>query len=626
MVDVSQELIIREKDCCEGREEIVGMPVHTFADGKEEIESLQERITGRFSCDDLYDNDGNIIVKKNQMITPASAEKIMKTTDKNGEPIIGATIKVKGGAATLGTITDIDGNFNLKVAPGSTLVISYIGCETKEVKAGANMKVVLNDNAKELSEVVVTGYTTQRKADLTGAVSVMNMKEPVSASDPNMLNSMQGKLAGVQVVTDATPGGGGSSIRVRGMSTINGSSPLLIIDGIASNENMNAINSADIESIQVLKDASSASIYGSRAANGVVIVTTKRGKQGKAVVNYSYNYSFQKYTDKYDLLSLGEWMQESNAASWEDWLWNNKVAPWGTKTLEEAKANPAQGINYRQPYTAEQIAAAGAGTDWLGLITRNGQIQEHNVSLQGGSELTQYMVSFNYYNHKGIVRNSGMTRYTGKVNVDQKFLDIFKAGLNLTLTRIDNDNTQLGSGRYENSGIIRSAIQMNPNVKAYDEETGTYPINPLLGQQPNPYSLLTNVDKGRTDRLLGNVFVEARPLAGLVLRVNAGIDHANIDRKTYQPRTTLYGSTMNGVAYIYNTANNQYLMEATATYHRVFGKKHDLNLLAVHLTRSSTTIHPSLATTTSLQMLSFITIWIRELATESPNRRQQRTR
>ena len=167
-------------------------------------------------------------------------------TDNSGEPIIGATIKVKGGAATLGTITDIDGNFNLKVAPGSTLVISYIGCETKEVKAGANMKVVLNDNAKELSEVVVTGYTTQRKADLTGAVSVMNMKEPVSASDPNMLNSMQGKLAGVQVVTDAAPGGGGSSIRVRGMSTINGSSPLLIIDGIASNENMNAINSADI--------------------------------------------------------------------------------------------------------------------------------------------------------------------------------------------------------------------------------------------------------------------------------------------------------------------------------------------------------------------------------------------
>ena len=150
--------------------------------------------------------------------------------------------------------------------------------------------------------------------------------------------------------------------------------------------------------------------------------------------------------------------------------------------------------------------------------------------------------------------------------------------MNLTLTRIDNDNTQLGDGKYENSGIIRSAIQMGPNIKAYDEETGTYPINPLLGNQPNPYSLLNNTDKGRTDRLLGNVFVEARPLEGLVLRVNAGIDHAAINRSTYQPRTTLNGYNLNGVAYIYNTANNQYLMEGTATYQRTFADIHNLNL------------------------------------------------
>ena len=195
--------------------------------------------------------------------------------DATGETVIGASVMVKG--TKTGTVTDFDGNFHVECAPGSTLVISYIGYKTQEVKASDNMEVTLQEDANDLQEVVVTGYTTQRKADLTGAVSVMNMKEPVSASDPNMLNSMQGKLAGVQIVTDAAPGGGGSSIVVRGMSSINGGSPLLIVDGIATSENMNSINPADIESIQVLKDASSASIYGSRAANGVIIITTKQG-------------------------------------------------------------------------------------------------------------------------------------------------------------------------------------------------------------------------------------------------------------------------------------------------------------------------------------------------------------
>lgn len=273
-------------------------------------------------------------------------------------------------------------------------------------------------------------------------------------------------------------------------------------------------------------------------------------------------------------------MIEKNNTTWEHWLWTNNVSPWGNRTLEEAQANPVNGIDYSRPYQDSDIKNAGPGTDWLGLITRDGQIHEHNINLQGGSESTQYMVSFNYYNHQGIVKNSGMTRYTAKANIDQKFLNIFKAGLNLTLTRIDNDNTQLGSGKFENSGIIRSAIQMGPNIQAYDKETDTYPINPLLGQQPNPYSLLNNTDKGRTDRLLGNIFIEATPLSGLTLRVNAGLDHANIDRKTYQPRSTLNGKNLNGVAYIYNTANNQYLIEATATYQRTFNDIHNVNLLA----------------------------------------------
>ncbi|MBR2292387.1 MAG: TonB-dependent receptor plug domain-containing protein, partial [Prevotella sp.] len=203
--------------------------------------------------------------------------------DATGETVIGATVMEKG--TSNGTVTDFDGNFKIKVKEGTILVFSYIGFEKQELPAKNGMQVTMKDNAAELAEVVVTGYQVQRKADLTGAVAVMDMKGAKSESDPNMLNSMQGKLPGVNIVTDAAPGGGGASIRVRGMSTVNGASPLYVIDGVATTENLNSLNAADIESIQVLKDASSASIYGSRAANGVIIITTKKGKGDKVSVN-----------------------------------------------------------------------------------------------------------------------------------------------------------------------------------------------------------------------------------------------------------------------------------------------------------------------------------------------------
>ena len=171
--------------------------------------------------------------------------------DETGETVIGASVVEKG--TSNGTVTDFDGNFVIKVNPGTTLVISYIGYEKMEVTAEPGMTITLKDNAVELKELVVTGYQVQRKADLTGAVAVMDMKGPISESDPNMLNSMQGKLSGVDIVTDAAPGGGSSTIRVRGMSTVNACDPLYVIDGVATNENLNSLNSADIESIQVLK-------------------------------------------------------------------------------------------------------------------------------------------------------------------------------------------------------------------------------------------------------------------------------------------------------------------------------------------------------------------------------------
>ena len=517
-------------------------------------------------------------------------------TDEQGEPIVGATV-IEHGKKT-GTITNGDGAFSLATTPGTTLTISYVGFAPQTVKARNGMRVILSEEAKGLDEVVVVGYGTMKKRDLTGAVSSVKGTDLAVAGVASAAHMLAGKAAGLYVRQNSAQPGGGLDILIRGAGSVNASNePLYIVDGFPiakldqqKGENgrmdpgtqgvLNFLNPNDVESIEVLKDASATAIYGARAANGVVIVTTKRGREGKAVVNYSYNYSYQHYSDKYDVLSLRDWMIEKNKSSWEYWIWENEVGPWGSKTLEAALAAPKSGLAYTRPYTDAQIAAAGAGTDWVGLITRNGHIQEHNLSIQGGSKDTQYMISLNYYDNEGIVRNSGMSRYTVKSNIDQRFLNVFKAGVNLTLTRIDNNNTQLGSAQFEKSGIIRSAVQMGPNILAYDPVTGTYPVNPLLGTQPNPYSLLNNIDKGRTDRFLGNMYVEARPIEGLTLRVNAGLDRANISRKTYEPKSTLYGRNLQGNGDIYTNDNNQYLLEATATYAKTIKEQHKGNLLA----------------------------------------------
>lgn len=517
--------------------------------------------------------------------------------DENGEPAIGATVVEKG--THNAAVTDVDGNFSLDVSPKAVLTVTFLGYAPVEKAAQSQMTIHLSESSQSLDEVVVVGYGQMKKRDLTGAISSVKGEDVDLPGVASIAHSLAGKAAGLYVRQNSAQPGGGLDILIRGAGSVNaGNDPLYIVDGFpiakidqqmddVNNQRMdpgtqgvlNFLNPNDVESIEVLKDASATAIYGARAANGVVIVTTKRGHEGKAKVNYSYEYSYQKYIDNYDVLNLHDWMIEKNRSTWEYWVWENNVAPWGNRTLEEALAAPVNGVNYTRPYTDAQIAAAGEGTDWVGLITCNGHIQTHNVSIQGGSKDTQYMVSFNYYGNKGIIRNSGMTRYTLKSNFDQRFLNIFKVGVNLTLSRIDNDNTQLGSAQYEKEGIIRAAVEMGPHIKAYDPETGTYPINPLLGTRPNPYSLLNDIDKGRTDRLLGNVYLEAYPLKGLTLRVNAGIDRANLSRKTYEPKSTLYGNSYQGHAQIYTTDNNQYLLEGTATYNRTFNQDHNLNLL-----------------------------------------------
>ena len=236
----------------------------------------------------------------------AQSEITGTVVDVTGEPIIGATVMEKG--TSNGTITDFDGNFKLKVEPGTILVFSYVGFEKQEVAAAPGMQVTMKDNTAELNEVVVTGYQTQRKADLTGAISVVNTSELAKQNENNPIKAMQGRVPGMNISADGNPSGA-ATVRIRGNGTLNNNDPLYIIDGVPTKAGMHELNGNDIESIQVLKDAASASIYGSRAANGVIIITTKKGKDGKVRVDFDASIAASMYARRMKVLNAEQWGQ-----------------------------------------------------------------------------------------------------------------------------------------------------------------------------------------------------------------------------------------------------------------------------------------------------------------------------
>lgn len=514
--------------------------------------------------------------------------------DDKGEPVIGGSVAVKGGR--IGTVTDVDGKFSIEVPTGSTLVISYVGFFTQEIKLGdqTNLQITLVEDTKYLDEVVVVGYGVMRKRDVLGSISTVKSDDLSLATTSSIAGALGGKAAGLLIRQNSAQPGGGLDIIIRGQGSVNASNaPLIIIDGFpisdlqqpesgnrynsGTTSILNSFNPNDIESIEVLKDASSTAIYGARAANGVILITTKRGKTGKPVIEYSANFSVQQYENSFDVLPLNEWMQVRNEAAWEDWNFQNRVYPYGNRTLEEAQANPV-GTDFRTLYTQNAIDNVGRGTDWFGLITQTGTIQQHNISISGGNDATKYLLSGNYYNHRGIIKKSGIERMSFRTNIDQKINDYIKLELSLTGSRINNDNSQLGDGQFENSGLIRAAIQQGPHILAIDEE-GKYPINPQLATQPNPYSLLTITDKGKIERLLVNTALEITPIKDLIVKLKFGLDRGIADRWTYLPKTTLAGKWENGKASMSQNNTNDYLTEATVNYQKKLLNDHTFNFM-----------------------------------------------
>ncbi len=549
--------------------------------------------------------ENNLIV-----ISPYAAENKVQqgitvsgiVTDESGEPLPGVNIVVKG-TIPRGVVTDVNGKYTIDVSgKDAVLSFSFIGYVPQEIVVGDRLKldVALAEDNKEIEEVVVIGYGTVRKRDLTGAVSSIKASDLNVTAAASVGHALQGKAAGLSVIQNSAQPGGGLDILVRGAGSVNASNrPLYVVDGFpistpdqpgaidtkdsrldaGTQGVLNFINPNDIASIEVLKDASATAIYGSRAANGVVLVTTKRGKEGKPTVGFSASYAIQKHTDVYDMLGLKEWMNERNVSTWDLWMYENEVYPYGSKTLEEAMAFPVKGLAYKLPYTDTQIEEAGEGTDWLSLVTRDGSIEQYNLSLQGGTTSSKYSASVNYFDHEGIIKNSRMQRYTGKISYDQDINKYFKASFNVLASRLDNDNTPLGNGEWEKSGLIRAAVQMGPNIEAKTAD-GTYPINPMLPTQPNPYSLLEVTDNSIMDRLLANGNVTVEPIKDLFLKFNAGIDRAHQTRDIYMPKSTLHGNLSKGIATLYESDNEQYLTEITANYRFDLNTIHKFSALA----------------------------------------------
>lgn len=510
--------------------------------------------------------------------------------DSNGDPLIGVNVLEKG--TTNGTISDYDGNFSLTLGdPNATLIFSYIGYISKEIKASDNMTVTLQEDTKTLDEVVVVGYGVQKKRDLTGAISSVKMDEAPVNTFTTVSHALAGKASGLQVTQNSAQVGGGSTFRIRGAaSTGAGNDPLIIIDGIPVNscsslgsgnrynagttDNvLSSINPNDIESIEVLKDASSTAIYGSRAGHGVIIVTTKRGKQQKAQVRYSGNVSVQSMKNGYKALSGPEYLQQRNRLTYENYLKANGLGVYeGYVDLPEGHVVP----EYTPSYTEEDIRNA-RNTDWFDEVTRTGMMHSHNVSVNGGTETTQYMASLGYMGQEGVVKNNSLDRITAKINLDQTLSKYVKAGLSLNISRNSLDNVPLGTGEYENAGILSAAAMFNPTLPVYDEN-GDYQVNPDFTQLPNPVSLLEITDKTVKDRILASAYVQVEPVKGLILKANFGIDRQYEKRKQYLPKTTMYGQQANGRADISQSDNNDYLMDLTATYMKDFGN-HSLTAL-----------------------------------------------
>ena len=441
-------------------------------------------------------------------------------------PVIGATVMEKG--TSNGTVTDFDGNFTMKVEAGKTLVFSYIGYLSQELPAKDGMEVLLKEDALMVEEVVVTGYTSQRKADLTGAVSTVSPTDLAKQNENNPIKAMQGRVPGMNISADGNPSGA-ATVRIRGIGTLNDNDPLYIIDGVPTKAGMHELNGNDIESIQVLKDAASASIYGSRAANGVIIITTKKGKDGKVKVNFDASVAASFYKNKIETMNASEWGRAYWQANVNDGLNpNNNNLGYNFDWSYDSKGNPVLNGLGMNMFLDENATVRTGDTDWFNEITRTGIVQQYNLSVSNGSEKGQSFFSIGYYDNLGTIKDTQFNRLSARANSEYKLFDgLVSIGENFTINRTKGTDAP--------GGILENALEFNPNFPIYAENGEFAQALGAYSERENPLSLLyNNKDNEYTQwRAFGDVHLSITPLKNFTIRTTLGMDYSQKQQRFF---------------------------------------------------------------------------------------------
>lgn len=464
-------------------------------------------------------------------------------TDANSEPLVGVNVLVKG--TTTGAITDIDGNFSVSGKKGSTLVFSYIGMLTQEVVyKGTALRVVMKDDSKALEEVVVIGYQTVKKSDLTGAVAVVDTKEMKKSAAGTLASQMQGLATGVNVRSSGRAGED-ADIQIRGVGSLSNNSPLWVIDGMITNPGVD-FNPADAESIQILKDASAAAIYGSRAANGVIIVTTKKGAKGPMKVNVSVKETLE-WSPKYDLMNAKEYIKYNDIA------------------YNEAIKNGVATVNSTQKHSEFD-------TNWQDEVLKTALVQDYNVSLSGGGDSGNYFVSAGYYNNDGVSYGNTFDRYSFRVNTQGK-KGWFSFGENLAYSLTNTDPNQ--------TNTYNDFLRMMPTIPIYDENNpggygygdaakyNTFGVNPIARED-------LEYRHFRQNRLNGSLWLEFKPFDFLSYKFNGGIDLYFYENSWFRGEGNWTQNQEHRDPEGQKARDNTYnmLIEHTLNFNKDFGKHH----------------------------------------------------
>lgn len=523
--------------------------------------------------------------------------------DTSGEPVIGASVVVGKGT---GTVTDFNGEFTMKVDDNATIKVSYVGYETQTVSVTGKTEftITLKEDATTLDDVVVIGYGSVKKRNLTSAVAKMDDKGIKDRPLARAEQALQGQLAGVTVRTETGEPGADQKIRVRGAASVNASSdPLYVVDGVPMNT-LSSINPSDIQSIEVLKDAASAAIYGSRGSNGVVIVTTKRGKDGKPTVTFDVSVGWQTPEKKLDIMTSEEWMEYR--IKWTDAQYLNQAKSKGVEaSISDDNATRMKNLGLTNPnynyifddrwfqYVSPEIRAAhnydaNAGEldllDWQDRAFRSAMIQNYNVGVTGGTENLSYLVSGGYMKQDGLVVGTDYQRMTLRANVESKINKYISIGLNLAPTYIIANNSGVANGKDSRIHHVLSSVPVSEKGVGYLTNVQPNTKYNWAGSAASPVAYLeTNINKSNRMRLLGNAFLRITPLDGLRVELSGAANYYDVDGQTYVYTSTnanwaqgegMQSSGGHSTSRVWST-----LLQALVNYDKEFGK-HGVSLMA----------------------------------------------